>query len=73
MQILTIVLPCRTRYRELLGTAETIVSMNREIQEVESNLTDVGRRCNPSVIEKTYVHLGQIKNESIGKGVQFSR
>ena len=44
--------------------------MNREIQEVESNLTDVGRRCNPGVIEKTYTHIRQIKNEAVGKGTR---
>lgn len=44
--------------------------MNRDIQEVESNLTDVGRRCNPSVVEKTYAHLCQIRGEAIGKGLR---
>lgn len=45
--------------------------MNRDIQEVESNLTDVGRRCNPSVVEKTYAHLCQIRGEAIGKGLRI--
>ncbi|KLJ12871.1 hypothetical protein EMPG_09464 [Blastomyces silverae] len=40
------------RYRELLGTAQTIVEMNDEIQEVETKLSNIGRRCNPRLIEK---------------------
>ncbi|THC98178.1 hypothetical protein EYZ11_002334 [Aspergillus tanneri] len=41
-----------TRYRELVGTAETIVSMNQEIHDVDSTLADIGQRCNPRLIEK---------------------
>ncbi|KAG5297061.1 Vps51 superfamily domain-containing protein [Histoplasma ohiense] len=40
------------RYRELLGTAQTIVEMNDEIQEVETNLSNISRRCNPRLVEK---------------------
>ncbi|ODH52634.1 hypothetical protein GX48_01119 [Paracoccidioides brasiliensis] len=40
------------RYRELLGTAQTIVEMNDDIQEVETKLSDIGRRCNSRLIEK---------------------
>ncbi|PGH31712.1 hypothetical protein GX50_05491 [[Emmonsia] crescens] len=40
------------RYRELLGTAQTIVEMNDEIQEVETKLSNIGRRCNPRLIER---------------------
>ncbi|PYI25368.1 hypothetical protein BP00DRAFT_409726 [Aspergillus indologenus CBS 114.80] len=46
-----------TRYRELVGTAEKIVSMNREMEEVDSTLADIGRRCNPRLMEKTYTHV----------------
>ncbi|OJJ43818.1 hypothetical protein ASPZODRAFT_102627 [Penicilliopsis zonata CBS 506.65] len=54
-----------TRYRELLGTAETIVAMNREIQQVDSSLADIGHRCNPRLIEKNYTtHVAQIKSEA---------
>ncbi|CDM37456.1 hypothetical protein DTO013E5_7449 [Penicillium roqueforti] len=50
-----------TRYRDLVGTAETIVAMNRDIQGVESILADVGRRCNPRLIERKHVHVRQIE------------
>ncbi|KAL3458679.1 hypothetical protein BJX64DRAFT_266159 [Aspergillus heterothallicus] len=52
-----------TRYRELVGTAETIVAMNRDIQDVDTTLSDVGRRCNPRLMGKKYAHLNQINGE----------
>ncbi|KAJ5757425.1 uncharacterized protein N7511_006119 [Penicillium nucicola] len=51
-----------TRYRDLVGTAETIVAMNRDIQDVETVLADVGRRCNPRLVERKHVHGRQIKS-----------
>lgn len=59
----------RTRYRELVGTAETIVSMNREMQEVDSTLGDIGRRCNPRLMEKKYTHYNQITENADNKGM----
>ncbi|KAH2280526.1 hypothetical protein KXW29_003484 [Aspergillus fumigatus] len=56
-----------TRYRELVGTAETIVVMNREIQEVDSTLADIGRRCNPRLIERMHAHMNQIKDDAQDK------
>ncbi|OAX79101.1 hypothetical protein ACJ72_06583 [Emergomyces africanus] len=40
------------RYRELLGTAQTIIEMNEEIQEVEAKISNIGRRCNSRLIER---------------------
>ncbi|CAG8386615.1 unnamed protein product [Penicillium salamii] len=56
-----------TRYRDLVGTAETIVAMNRDIQEVETLLADVGRRCNPRLVERKHVHARQIKSGDLEK------
>ncbi|CAI7622060.1 unnamed protein product [Penicillium manginii] len=56
-----------TRYRELVGTAETIVVMNKEIQEVDSILSDVGRRCNPRLVEKKHQHARQMKRDIVEK------
>ncbi|KAL3448528.1 hypothetical protein BJX65DRAFT_274929 [Aspergillus insuetus] len=53
-----------TRYRELVGTAETIVAMNRDIQDVDTTLSDIGRRCNPRLMGKKYAHLNQINGEA---------
>lgn len=60
----------RTRYRELVGTAETIVTMNQEIQEIESNLVDLGRRCNPRLVEKKHLHARQMKRDAAEKGMR---
>ncbi|KXG50376.1 Vacuolar protein sorting-associated protein 51 [Penicillium griseofulvum] len=59
-----------TRYRDLVGTAETIVAMNRDIQDVESILADVGRRCNPRLIERRHVHVRQIKSGDAEKDAE---
>ncbi|CAG8018636.1 unnamed protein product [Penicillium salamii] len=56
-----------TRYRDLVRTAETIVAMNRDIQEVETLLADVGRRCNPRLVERKHVHARQIKSGDVEK------
>ncbi|PYH94239.1 hypothetical protein BO71DRAFT_483917 [Aspergillus ellipticus CBS 707.79] len=53
-----------TRYRELVGTAETIVSMNGEMEHVDSTLADIGRRCNPRLMEKMHTHYNQIKEDA---------
>lgn len=41
-----------TSYRDLLGTAERIIDMDGQIQLVESNMADIGRRCNTRRLEK---------------------
>ncbi|KAJ5280087.1 hypothetical protein N7478_005459 [Penicillium angulare] len=60
-----------TRYRELVGTAETIVAMNTEIKEAESILTDVGRRCNPQLVEKKHVYARHMKKDAKDKGMDL--
>ncbi|KKA25381.1 hypothetical protein T310_0559 [Rasamsonia emersonii CBS 393.64] len=54
------------RYRDLLGTAETIVEMNVGIQDVEGKLTDIGRRCNKNLIDKKSIHLNRLKHDAAG-------
>ncbi|KAK2764944.1 hypothetical protein FQN54_008643 [Arachnomyces sp. PD_36] len=56
------------RYRDLLGTAETIVDMNGEIRDVEENLIDIGRRCNPRAIETKAEHMGRLRHDITEKG-----
>lgn len=50
-----------------MGTAEAIVVMNGDIQDVDSNLADIGQRCNPRLVEKKSAHLGQIKSDVLDK------
>lgn len=39
-------------YRDLLGTAESIIVMDREMHDVEAYVGKLGRRCNTRVLEK---------------------
>ena len=39
-------------YRDLLGTAERIIEMDQQMETVESNLGDIGRRCNARTVER---------------------
>ncbi|KAF2031658.1 hypothetical protein EK21DRAFT_110783 [Setomelanomma holmii] len=41
-----------TSYRSLLDTAETIINMEVQMDQVESKLATVGRRCNPRSLER---------------------
>lgn len=42
----------RASYRSLLDTAETIIDMETQIEEVESKLSCVGQNCNSRVLDK---------------------
>ncbi|KAJ5669322.1 hypothetical protein N7462_010392 [Penicillium macrosclerotiorum] len=59
-----------TRYRELVGTAETIVEMNKHIQEAETTLADVGRRCNPRLVEKKHLHARRLQSDDAEKNAE---
>ncbi|KAI9685534.1 MAG: hypothetical protein M1822_004392 [Bathelium mastoideum] len=39
-------------YRDLLGTAERIIEMDGQMQQVEATLGDIGLECNSRVLEK---------------------
>ncbi|KAH8695096.1 hypothetical protein BGW36DRAFT_298738 [Talaromyces proteolyticus] len=52
------------RYRELLETAETIVEMNTENQEVETKLAGLGLRCNADLIGKRQDYLADGNNDN---------
>ncbi|KAL8796064.1 MAG: hypothetical protein Q9195_001640 [Heterodermia aff. obscurata] len=46
-------------YRDLLGTAESIIEMDGKMQEVEVHLGDIGARCNTRLLEKKISNLRQ--------------
>ncbi|KAL8734555.1 MAG: hypothetical protein Q9166_001455 [cf. Caloplaca sp. 2 TL-2023] len=46
-----------TSYRDLLGTAETIVEMDSQVQKVDSYLGSMGTRCNSRLLEKKVTNL----------------
>ena len=45
--------------------------MNCEMGDVDSTLADIGRRCNPRLMEKMYTHYNQIKEDSHDEGMIF--
>jgi hypothetical protein len=63
----------RTRYRDLLGTAETIVEMNVQIQEVEVNLSEMGRRCNTKLIDKKSALVNRLRHDVLESSMIHSQ
>ena len=43
---------CSASYRDLLGTAETIIEMNEEMHTVEAYVGEIGQRCNTRLLER---------------------
>ena len=72
----------RTSYRDLLGTAESIIDMDGQMHNVEANLGDMGVRCNTRLLDKkvsnsrrwntTAGAVGIIMNYDLGKAGQGS-
>ncbi|EFE33650.1 uncharacterized protein ARB_07595 [Trichophyton benhamiae CBS 112371] len=56
------------KYRDLLETAQTIVDMNTDIQQVESTLSSIGRRCNPRSIARKNDHIYESNNDDFKSG-----
>ena len=48
-------------YRDLLGTAERIIEMDQQMETVESNLGDIGRRCNARTVERIAENGAQMR------------
>lgn len=57
-----------TSYRDLLGTAESIVEMDGEMQHVESYFVDMGRKCDSRLLEKKISNLRSWNGEMRAKG-----
>ena len=45
--------------------------MNTDIKEVETILADVGRRCNPQLVEKKHAHARQMKSDAAEHSMIF--
>ena len=50
-----------TSYRDLLGTAERIIEMDSQMQQVEGNLAGIGRRCDYRVVERSRENSASLK------------
>ena len=59
-------------YRELLGTAETILEMRKEIQVVEAKLGRIGEGCGRESIGRGVRGLGKLHGEG-GRGWELRR
>jgi hypothetical protein len=55
---------CRSSYRDLLGTADSIVRMDEQMQEVEINLSETSHRCNTTRLKKSFSNSTQLKSHS---------
>ena len=42
----------RASYRDLLGTAESIIEMDVQMHQVEAYLSDMAKKCNNRLLEK---------------------
>lgn len=42
----------RASYRDLLGTAETVIEMDESMRKAEDFLGGIGQRCNTRMLEK---------------------
>ncbi|QIX02040.1 hypothetical protein AMS68_007557 [Peltaster fructicola] len=59
-----------TSYRDLLGTAERIIEMDKQIQSVDSKLSDIGRRCNSNLLDRSdtnYTRLERAWTQEAGE------
>ena len=50
-----------TSYRDLLGTAERIIEMDSQMQQVEGNLAGIGRKCDYRVVERSRENSANLK------------
>lgn len=55
-------------YRDLLGTAESIVEMDGQMQKVEAYLADMGVKCNSRLLEKKAANLKAWDNDMKADG-----
>ncbi|TVY28624.1 Uncharacterized protein LHYA1_G002353 [Lachnellula hyalina] len=61
-------------YRELLGTAETILRMREDIEVVEEKLGRVGKGCGRNVVGHMVGGLGKLQDEGgAGRDMQLGR
>ena len=56
-QLLTSAWSCSASYRDLLGTAESIIEMGSQMHDVETYMGEIGKRCNTRIVEKKNSNL----------------
>lgn len=56
---------CSASYRDLLGTAESIIEMGGQMHKVEAYMGEIGKRCNTRILERKESNL-RIWTEDVG-------
>lgn len=51
-------------YRNLLGTAETIVDMDEQMRDVEAHVTDIGASCNLKTLDGKVAEMKKSHSET---------
>ena len=62
---------CRASYRDLLGTAESIIEMDGEMHDVEAYIGEIGQRCNTRMLEKKGTNLQSWTGKIEAPGTRF--
>jgi hypothetical protein len=62
----------RASYRDLMGTAKSIVQMDDEIARVEANIASLGQRCNAGILEKSSLNVGLLESSVKAYGAVIS-
>lgn len=56
---------CSASYRDLLGTAESIIEMGSQMHDVETYMAEIGKRCDTRVLDKKHSNL-RVWTEEVG-------
>ena len=62
-----------TTYRDLLGTADSIIEMDGQMQQVENLLGDIGMRCNFRLLDRVSTNFATWGYQSKTIGVAFQK
>ena len=60
----------RTSYRELLGTADSIMQMDKQMRDAEEHLSDISQKCNTRHLDKAKSSGTRIIKEYHARGTQ---
>lgn len=55
-------------YRNLLGTAESLIEMDAHIGHVETYLNDLGKKCNAKIMKKSVSNLSILDKSTAAPG-----
>ena len=58
-------------YRDLLGTAESIVEMDEQIRHVEALVGDITMKCNTRLLDKSLANLRSLEEHVRVAGLEY--